>query len=158
MIGKYLGGVLNKATQLTESDKEFQNEILNKREQVFEFMEDINPTGALNTIFEMFSRANKFIDENAPWVLAKNGERERLNTILNILSETIIIANSLLLPFLTVKPKLVYASWGLNIPLNFDEYKEYGFIADNTIVTKNENLYQRLDINKEIEELNKIKS
>ena len=104
----------------------------------------------------MFSRANKFIDENAPWVLAKSGDTERLNTVLNVLSETIIITNTLLLPFLTVKPKLVYASWGLTIPYSFDNYREYGFIGDNTAVAKNENLYQRLDINKEIEELNKI--
>ena len=157
MIGKYLGGILNKATDLTESDREFQTEILNKRKQVFEMMEDINPTGALNAVFEMFSRANKFIDENAPWVLAKSGEIERLNTVLNVLSETIIIVNTLLLPFLTVKPKLVYASWSLMVPDSFDKYREYGFIDDNTKVSKNENLYQRLDVNKEIDELNKIK-
>ena len=156
MIGKYLGGVLNKPTQLTDTDKDFMQEIMNKRSSVFKMMDEINPTGAINLIFEMFSRANKFIDENAPWVLAKNGETDRINTILNILSEAIIITNTLLLPFLTVKPKLVYASWNLDIPNNFEKYNEFGFIKNNTEVVKGENLYQRLDINKEIEELNKI--
>ena len=57
---------------------------------------------------------------------------------------------------MTVKPKLVYASWNLDIPNNFEKYNEFGFIKNNTEVVKGENLYQRLDINKEIEELNKI--
>ena len=66
------------------------------------------------------------------------------------------VANTLLLPFLTDKPKMVYANWGLQLPTSFNQYADFGFIADNTPVVKGENLYQRLDINKEIAELNEI--
>ncbi len=156
MIGKYLNGTLNKAGELTEIDNMFVAEIRSKRAKVFEQMDDINPSGALNTIFEMFSRTNKYIDETAPWVLFKEGNLERINTVMNLISEAIIIANTLLLPFLTDKPKKVYANWGLKIPTSFNEYADFGFIADNTSVVKGENLYQRLDINKEITELNEI--
>lgn len=156
MIGKYLNGTLNKAGELTEIDNAFVAEIRSKRAKVFEQMEDINPSGALNTIFEMFSRTNKYIDETAPWVLFKEGNIERINTVMNLISETIIIANTLLLPFLTDKPKMVYDNWGLKVPTSFNEYTDYGFIADGTTVVKGENLYQRLDINKEIAELNEI--
>lgn len=156
MIGKYLNGTLNKAGELTEIDNTFVAEIRNKRAKVFEQMEDINPSGALNTVFEMFSRTNKYIDETAPWVLFKEGNLERINTVMNLISEAIIIANTLLLPFLTDKPKMVYANWGLQLPTSFNQYADFGFIADNTPVVKGENLYQRLDINKEIAELNEI--
>ena len=156
MIGKYLGGTLNKAGELTEIDNNFVAEIRAKRKKVFEQMEDINPSGALNTIFEIFSRTNKYIDETAPWVLFKEGNTERINTVMNLISETIIIANTLLLPFLTDKPKMVYANWGLKLPTTFAEYADFGFITDGTQVIKGENLYQRLDINKEIAELNEI--
>lgn len=156
MIGKYLNGILNKAGELTEIDNTFVAEIRNKRAKVFEQMEDINPSGALNTVFEMFSRTNKYIDETAPWVLFKEGNLERINTVMNLISEAIIIANTLLLPFLTDKPKMVYANWGLQLPTSFSQYADFGFIADNTPVVKGENLYQRLDINKEIELLNEI--
>ena len=156
MIGKYLNGTLNKAGELTEIDNTFVAEIRNKRAKVFEQMEDINPSGALNTVFEMFSRTNKYIDETAPWVLFKEGNLERINTVMNLISEAIIIANTLLLPFLTDKPKMVYANWGLQLPTSFNQYADFGFIANNTPVVKGENLYQRLDINKEIAELNEI--
>lgn len=156
MIGKYLNGTLNKAGELTEIDNAFVSEIRTKRTKVFEQMEDINPSGALNTIFEMFSRTNKYIDETAPWVLFKENNTARINTVMNLISEAIIIANTLLLPFLTDKPKMVYANWGLKIPTSFNEYDDFGFIADGTPVVKGENLYQRLDINKEIAELNDI--
>lgn len=156
MIGKYLNGTLNKAGELTEIDNTFVAEIRNKRAKVFEQMEDINPSGALNTVFEMFSRTNKYIDETAPWVLFKEGNLERINTVMNLISEAIIIANTLLLPFLTDKPKMVYANWGLQLPTSFKQYADFGFIANNTPVVKGENLYQRLDINKEIAELNEI--
>lgn len=156
MVQKYLGGVLNPATNLTTQDETFKQEILNKRKLVLEQMETINPSGAINTIFEMFSRCNKFIDETAPWALFKEGNTTRINTVLTLLSEAQLIANTLLLSFLTDKPKIVYANWGLSVPTSLNEYSNFGFIKANTQVNKGNNLYNRLDIAKEIEELNKI--
>lgn len=156
MIGKYLGGKLNKAGSLTELDNGFISDVRSKRKKVFEQMDDINPSGALTTIFDIFSRANKYIDETAPWVLFKEGQTERINTVMNLISEAIIIANTLLLPFLTDKPKKVYSNWGLKLPTSFKEYSDFGFIEDGTEVVKGENLYQRLDIAKEMNELSDI--
>ena len=155
MVQKYLGGVLNPATNLQEADLEFKNFILEKRKNVFDQIADTNPSGAINTIFEMFSRCNKYIDETAPWVLYKEGELERINTVMCVLSEAILITNTLLLPFLTEKPKTIYANWSLTAPKLLDEYADFGFIKANTTVQKGENLYIRLDIQKEIDELNK---
>ena len=156
MVQKYLGGVLNAATDLTEQDSAFKNDILQKRKLVLEQVEDINPSGAINTIFEMFSRCNKYIDETAPWAVFKTGDLARINTILTTLSEAILISNTLLLPFLTDKPKTIYANWGLNTPKLLSEYATFGFIKNNTQVNKGANLYNRLDIAKEIAELTAI--
>ncbi len=150
---KYLGGILNPAGELEQTDLDFKAEILSKRKTVFEQMEDINPTGALNTIFEMFSKCNKYIDETAPWALFKQNNLTRINSVLTTLSEAIIITNTLLLPFLTDKPKTIYANWGLSEPIRLDDYANFGFLKTNTIVTKGENLYARLDVKKELEEL-----
>ncbi len=156
MIQKYLGGNLNPATNLTEVDENFKKEILSKRKTVFEQVEDINPSGAVNTIFEMFALANKYIDATAPWVLFKENNVERINTVMCVLSEAILISNTLLLPFLTDKPKTIYSSWGLTAPSSFKEYADFGFIKENTTVTKGENLYARLDVAKELEELSAL--
>lgn len=156
MVQKYLDGILNEAEDLTEIDKTFENEILNKRQKVIDAVEDINPSLAINLIFEMFSCANKYIDETAPWVEFKEGNVKRINTILNVLSEAIIISTTLILPFLTDRPKLAFANWGLNVPNLIDEYREFGFLKNGTRVNKGENLYQRLDVVKEMEELYKI--
>lgn len=154
MIGKYLGGTLNTPQNYEQVDETFKSDILALRTKVFEAMQNLNPTIALNTIFEMFSRGNAYIEEVQPWVLAKDeNNKERLNTFLYTLSEAIIIANTLLLPFLTQKPKEVYGKFELEIPTDFTKYNTFGFIKDNTTVTKGDNLYPRLDVNKEIEEL-----
>ncbi len=156
MVQKYLGGVLNPATDLQAADKTLMSEILAKRKSVLAQVEDINSSGAINTIFEMFSLCNKYIDETAPWAEFKAGNLARINTILTTLSEAIIISNTLLLPFLTDKPKTIYANWNLKTPTLLSEYANFGFIKPNTQVTKGENLYNRLDIAKEIDELNAI--
>lgn len=153
MINKYLDGELNKASELTDVDNKFINEIREKRALVISQVEDINPSGAINTIFEMFSKTNKYIDETAPWTKFKENQIERINTIMCLVSEAIIITNTLLMPFLTDKPKTVYANWRLSIPTLLEEYADFGFIKNNTKVIKGENLYQRLDINKEMQEL-----
>lgn len=153
MVEKYLGGTLNQVTSLSELDKGFREEILSKAKKTLDAMDDINPSLALNITFEMFSRCNKYIDESEPWVLAKSDDnKDRLNTILTTLSEAIIIANTLLMAFLTDKPKTIYSCWGLDTPDTFDKYNNFGFIKNGTKVKKGENLYPRLDIKKELEE------
>ncbi len=156
MVQKYLGGEVSPATDLQEVDNNLKDYILQNRKKVIEQIEDINPSGALNTIFEMFSRCNKYIDETEPWAVYKLGNTARINTILNVLSEAIIITNTLLIPFLTDKPKTIYSNWGLKAPEFIDDYNNFGFLPANCKVVKGENLYNRLDINKEIEELTKI--
>ncbi len=153
MVQKYLGGSLNAAENLTEQDNQFKQYILSCRKQVFDFMDDINPTGAINKIFEMFSRCNKFIDETTPWVLYKEGNTARINTVLCLISEALLIANTLLTAFLTDKPKTIYANWGLKAPTSFNDYADFGFIKNGTLVTKGDNLYQRLDVAKEMQAL-----
>lgn len=153
MIGKYLGGVISSAKNETEADKQFKQFVLSSREQVFAEIEKYNISKALDLIFDIFDRGNKFIDENEPWVLSKNGDTARLNDLLCVLAEAIVIGSTLLMPFLTDKPKTVFARFGQKIPELLSEYSSFGFIKDNTATEKGENLYPRLDVNKEMEEL-----
>lgn len=153
MIGKYLGGVIGSAKTPTEADAEFKKYVLERRNEAFENMSKYNISGALNAVFDIFDRGNKFIDENEPWTLSKAGNTARLNDLLCVLSEAIVIGSTLLMPFLTDKPKTVFERFGQTVPTLLDDYANFGFIKDNTTTTKGDNLYPRLDINKEMEEL-----
>ena len=153
MIGKYLGGKIGKAKNLTDKDVEFEQFVINKRNKVIEEMAKYNVSGALNAVFDIFDKGNKYIDENEPWMLFKEGNTTRLNDLLCVLSEAIIIGTTLLMPFLTDKPKTVFERFGQKIPNLIEEYNSFGFIKNDTVTNKGDNLYPRLDINKEMEEL-----
>ena len=153
MIGKYLGGVVGSAKNPTDADVEFKKYVLDCRNKAFEDMAKYNVSGALNSIFDIFDRGNKFIDENEPWNLSKAGDTARINDLLCVLSEAIVIGSTLLMPFLTDKPKTTFERFGQTVPTLLSGYADFGFIQDNTTTNKGDNLYPRLDVNKEMEEL-----
>ncbi len=153
MIEKYLGGVISPAKTSEKIDDDFKQNALTIRSKVFENMQKLNVSGAINNIFDICDIANKYIDDCAPWVLFKEGNIQRINDVLCNISETIIMVSALLMPFLTDKPKTVFARFGQKIPTLFSEYENYGFIKNDTKTFKGDNLYPRLDIEKEMKEL-----
>lgn len=157
MIEKYNGNMLNRATVVNEDDKNFMNEVLASVDKTIIDVEKINPTNAIDEVFSIFDKCNKYIDKNQPWVLAKDEtQKERLSSFLTILSEAIIIGSTLALPFLPEKTPHIFEGFGQPIPTSFDNVHKFGFINDNTSTHKIENLYPRLDVNFENDELHKI--
>ena len=101
MSRKYFGGVVADKGAAEEADADLKAVVTGARAKVEARMEEFRIADALNEIFTVFRRANKYIDETMPWALAKDeGKSDRLATVLYNLTESIMIGASLLAPFL----------------------------------------------------------
>lgn len=100
MAHKYFDGIVLEPGLVESIDVEFQQKILSVKEKVEQKMSELRICDALDEVFEIFKRSNKYIDETTPWILAKEEKKDRLQTVLYNLLEAIRIGNVLLQPFL----------------------------------------------------------
>lgn len=109
---------------------------------------------ALEKIFGVIDLSNKYIDENKPWELKKTGDDIRLNAVMYNLLDGIRVCANMLLPFLTKYPRRIFDGLGLPVPTDFAQAKHGVIEGYNT--TEIEPILNRLDIKKELAELEKI--
>ncbi len=157
MIEKYFNGFIPRHYQDTELDLGFKNDIIDYINESIISMDELRPTDSINSVLKIFSRANKYIDETEPWNLAKLESNERLATVLYNLTETILKGSTLLLPFLTKKPLEIFASFNVSVPIDFLDIRVFNLLCSGIKVKKGDNLFPRLDLEKENEELSKLK-
>ena len=119
---------------------------------------DLHISNALAEIFKVIARANKYIDENAPWVLAKDeSKKTRLATVLYNLLDTIRMCSILLNPVMPNTCPEIWKQIGASEEAcAWDASDKVGALAANVTVQKGEVLFPRLDMDKEMEELAKI--
>ena len=184
MVGKYFGGALPAGCGATEMEKEtarsaasrastmcfgsddpndpvlFDLDLVSKAAGLrFDYEEDMEtfaPHKALDEIFKVIQRANKYIDENAPWALAKDMETngKRLAHVLYNLLEATRICGILLTPFMPESCEKLFAQIGAPAESRtWDAAAEWGALPETAAVTKGENLFPRLDMDKALEEL-----
>ncbi len=155
MSRQYFGGKVSAAGEGTDADGELISMINGLLAATDADMDGLTVNKALDDIFALVRRANKYIDENAPWTLAKDESRKpRLMRVMYNLLEAIRVASTLLLPFFNVGPKKALGALGVGLPDSFDGAK-YGAVSEYT-TTETETIYPRLDINKELKELEEI--
>lgn len=152
MVAQYFGANIPACGELTELDNEIVSLMSGTLGKVRADMDALSAPDALADIFKIVQRANKYIDETMPWALNKNGETQRLATVLYVLCECIKFSATLLLPFVPQTANKIFQKLGLPIPTNFDGLV-FGNIPQGTVVTKGENLFNRIDIAKELKEL-----
>lgn len=153
MIGQYFGGVLPKRGKAEGVDGELVSLAEGAFEKVKSAMERLNAPEALAEIFAVVSRANKYIDETTPWILAKEeSKKERLGTVLYNLAETVRICAILLKPFLTGAAGTILKSLGYSADAGFDELK-FGGLKAGTKIEKLPPIFPRIDIKKELAEV-----
>lgn len=124
------------------------------------YMDDLKINEAISEIWKLISKANKYIDLTMPWVLAKEENKERLNSVLYNLVETIRIIAITLRPYMIDVPGKIFEQIGVTEDITlWDSAKTFGLLQDGTKVVKGENLFPRLDTTKEMfkVEENKIK-
>lgn len=158
MVDKYFGGTLPTDREEGDFDAELIAEAEELRAKVDEFMDKTQINNALAEIFKVVSRANKYIDETAPWVLGKDeSKKARLATVLYNLLETIRIVSTLLSNFMpTTMPKVWEQIGAAESDITYENAGKFGVLPADVTVHRGEIIFPRIDVNKEIEELNKI--
>lgn len=158
MADKYFGGTLPADREAGDFDAELIAEAKGLVAKVDEFMDKTQINNALAEIFKVVSRANKYIDETAPWVLGKDeSKKARLATVLYNLLETIRIVSTLLSNFMpTTMPKVWEQIGAAESDITYENAGKFGVLPADVTVHRGEIIFPRIDVDKEIEELNKI--
>jgi len=158
MVGKYFGGTLPEEQLPGEFDDELIAAASGLSAKVDEYVEQTQLNNALAEIFRVVSRANKYIDETTPWVLAKDeANKPRLAAVLYNLLDTIRIISTLLSAFMpTTMPKVWEQIGASQEDVSYDNSATFGVLPKNVTVHKGEIIFPRIDVDKEIEELNAL--
>ncbi len=186
MVGKYFGGQLPEGCGATEEEKklaaacagatgdsgalsgegaQFDGELIGLaaglRNRYQAAMDTFAPHKALDEVFKVIQRANKYIDENAPWSLARDMEANgaRLAHVLYNLLETTRICGILLSPFMPESCDKLFAQIGAGEDVRtWDAAARWGSLSETAAVTKGENLFPRIDLDKALEELEALEA
>jgi len=154
MARQYFNGKVAKPKLKTEFCDAFIEKMNSVYKAVSNRIDKLEISKALEEIFDLISNSNKYIDLTKPWVLYKENDFKTLNAVLYNLLEAIRLAGNLLMPFITDAPKKIFEALGLKEPVDFSAVK-YGKVASYS-TQEIEPLFVRLDIKKELEELEKI--
>ena len=156
MVEKYFGGTLPTERESGEFDDDLIATATAVRSAVDEYLDKTQINNALAEIFKVVSRANKYIDETAPWVIAKDEtKRARLATVLYNLLDTIRIVATLLSAFMpTTMPQALEQIGACEKCATYENADKFGVLPADVTVKKGEVLFPRIDVDKEIEELN----
>ena len=154
MIEKYFGGLLPAEREAAEQDEELVSMASGLRDRYEASMEKYAFQQALQEVFKVVSRANKYIDETAPWTLAKDeANLPRLAAVLYNLIETVRISAILLKPFIPDSSEAIRKQIGAaEEQFNWDSSSVWGVLGSNK-VEKGANIFPRIDLKKELEEL-----
>ncbi|MEB3073378.1 methionine--tRNA ligase [Parvimonas sp. C2] len=150
MCEKYFGGIVPAQTELTELDNDLIETATTTRDRVAELMDKLNFSMALEEIWKLVRRTNKYIDETTPWTLIKEQKEERLKTVIYNLLESIRIISGLIKPFmketsLRINEQIGYSDY------SYEDLTKFGLLKVGTKVCKGKNLFDRLDVDKELE-------
>ena len=156
MSNKYFGGVVKDAKCYESIDDDLKNVATKAVEKVSKKMDEFKVADTIGEIFAIFRRANKYIDETMPWVLAKDeSKKDRLATVLYNLTETIIIGTSLLQAYLPDTCNKVASMLNLSLR-NYEQLLTFGLFNETKVCENPEILFARLDAQKIMEEVNKM--
>ena len=156
MSHKYSGGVLSDHAVPGEFDSELIDLCLATPGRVAAKMDQLRVADAIDEIFTLLRRANKYIDETTPWVLAKDeSNHARLDTVLYNLLETIRFAAALLHPFLPDTAERICKQLNIALP-DWDSLSAFGGLEAGHRLGEGEILFARIDIPKKMEEINKL--
>jgi methionyl-tRNA synthetase len=155
MVDKYFGGTLPSAHESGPEDTELISMAGSLHKTYEANMEKFAFQGALAEVFKVTSRANKYIDETAPWILAKDeANKARLAAVLYNLLETIRISTIMLIPVMPDSCETIFTQIGASDALKaYDSASPFGALPKNAAVRKGEIIFPRLDMAKELEEL-----
>ncbi len=159
MSNKYFGGVVNNTGVAEEVDEDLKKFVLGTMAKVDAKMEELRVADAMTEIFNLFKRCNKYIDETMPWALAKDeSKRERLETVLYNLVESILIGAELLEPFMPETAQRIRKQLNAQ-PRGKENLNTFGLYPSGSKVTETpEILFARLDVKEVMEKVEEIRA
>jgi len=151
MIEQYFGGILPSPETSEGPDEELKALASGVFGKIRADIDSLLVPEALQEIFTLVQRANKYIDETTPWILARDpSKKPRLATVLYNLAESLRLSAVLLAPFLIEAPAKILASLGLTVPEKFEGNVSFGLLKAGAKITKADKLFVRVDIEKEL--------
>ena len=152
MTNKYFGGVVADKGVAAPEDEDLKAVVLEAVKKADAKMDQLRVADAITEIFNIFRRSNKYIDETAPWVLAKDEEKkDRLSTVLYNLTEAITIGASLLESFMPETSAKILAQLN-TAKRSLDELQTFGlYPSGNQVTDKPEILFARMDVKEVLE-------
>lgn len=159
MIDKYFEGVMPEERQAGDFDEDLKKVVMETPLKVEQLMDKLQFSSALTEIWKVISRTNKYIDETMPWVLAKDeASKPRLAGVMYNLVESLRITSILLQPFMPETPEKIWDQLGLadKMKIEWESTKTWGEYPSGTKVNKGDVIFPRIDIKKEMEELEKL--
>ncbi len=159
MIDKYFDGLLPAPGERADVDAELQKLAVETPGRVETIMNRLEYSNALAEIWKLIGRANKYIDETTPWILAKDdSRRSRLATVLYNLAESLRFISVLISPFLTRTPDKIRQQLGIEDKslTTWDSLSEFGKLPAGIRVQRGEAVFPRLDVDKELKALEEL--
>ena len=158
MVEKYFGGVIPAPTAKEDIDNELINLAVETPKLVEKAIDELRIPEALEAIFNLIGRANKYIDETTPWILAKDEDKkERLGTVLYNLAESLRFSSVLLSAFLPDTAKKINEQLNTTV-VEWATLSSFDGTIAGTKVHKGENLFPRIDVYAKLAELEAIQA
>ena len=153
MTNKYFGGVANNPKVSGEFDEDLMATCKASREKYFDLMNKFRIADAMDEIWTIVRRSNKYIDETMPWILAKDdSQKDRLATVLYNLLESIRFIAVMLKPMMPQTSELILASLNTDVD-TWDSLSDFGGYPAGTTVGEAKPMFARLDEEKKLEEI-----
>lgn len=153
MVEKYNEGVILAPLKAGEFDDSLKDLGINVANKVEQYIDKLNFSNALEEIWKLIRRTNKYIDETMPWILAKE-DKERLDTVLYNLTESLRIISILIKPFMHKTSEEIRKQLGLTDRALWEDAKIWDKIQVGTKVERGKIIFPRLEIEKELVILN----
>jgi len=154
MVEKYNEGLVPAPVEEEDLDNSLKDIAINAAGKVEDYMDKLNFSQALEEIWKLIRRTNKYIDETTPWILAKEEKKDRLDTVLYNLSESLRIISILIKPYMEKTSLEIRKQLGLTGDILWEDAKAWGKLQAGTKVEKGNIIFPRLDIQKELAKLN----
>lgn len=158
MVEKYFGGVIPAERESAPVDDDLIRTATELRKKCDEAVNSYQFSIALTEIWKLVSRTNKYIDETMPWALGKDeAKRARLAAVMYNLCESLRIVSVLITPFLPDTAPKIQAQLGVKPEsVTYESAAQWGVLPADTVIRKGETLFPRIDVDKEIDELNRL--
>ena len=153
MTKKYFDGIVPAPTEETELDRDLKDTMISAVNKARELMAAYHVSDSLDELFTALRRANKYIDETTPWVLAKNEEdKPRLATVIYNLLETVRIAAVVLTPYIPATAERIFSQLGTD-KKDYSTVSEFGALEAGKPLGEASTLFARVDEKKLFEDI-----